>query len=70
MRKRVSPRTGWPAVILRLALAQTALGIREQDYCNENREQALVLGMVLLIILLFCTVRCLCEAGYCLPAHH
>lgn len=39
MSKRVSPRTGWPAVILRLALAQVALGIREQDYCSENREQ-------------------------------
>lgn len=41
-------------MILRLALAQAALGIREQYYCNENQEQALVLGMFsLLIILLF-----------------
>lgn len=51
---RVSPGGGWPAVILRLAVAQAALGISEQYYCNENRQQALVLGMFsLLIILLF-----------------
>lgn len=43
-------------MILRLALAQVALGIREQDYCPENCEQTLVLGMFsLLIIQLFCT---------------
>lgn len=43
-------------MILRLALAQVALRIREQDYWPENCEQTLVLGMFsLLIIQLFCT---------------
>lgn len=39
-------------MILRLALVQAAPGIREQDYCNENQEQALVLGMFSLLIIL------------------
>lgn len=56
MSERVSPRTGWLTVILRLALAQVALGIREQDYCPENCEQTLALGMFFLLInQLFCT---------------